>query len=164
MKRILKPLLLAGAAIAALAIARPAAAQTINVNANVPERCQITASADINFPSTYDGLADLDTSGSVTTRCTRGTTYTISITEGNDPVANTTRRMEGVGALAGQFLEYDIYQDAGYTTRWRETTPYNPGASTSNAAVVHPVRARISTGQDPAVGDYQDVVTVSITL
>ena len=56
MKRILKSTLLAGAALAVLAIARPASAQsTITVSANVPQTCQITSTGNIDFGS-YDPI------------------------------------------------------------------------------------------------------------
>jgi len=162
MKRILKSLLLAGASVALLAIARPAGAQTITISANVPARCTFSNAANIAFPGTYDGTADVTATGTITTQCTRGTDYTISISEGNDPALGS-RQMEHT-VTAGEFLAYDLYQDAGYATAWRETTPLDPpGTSTSNAPVVHNVYARIALGQDPLIGAYQDVVTVTVT-
>jgi spore coat protein U-like protein len=164
MKRVLKSLLLAGAALAVLAIARPASAQNIRVSANLPERCVIDATTNIVFAG-FDGSADVDGTATITTRCTRGTTYTITLSEGDNAGTNT-RQMAGAGTAAGEFLQYDLYQDSGYTTRWRAATPWSAPESPNNSQQFHTVWARLpAAGQaDPKVGSYADTVLVSVNL
>ncbi len=165
MKRVLKSLLLAGAALAVLAIARPASAQTLNLQATVIAACRITASPAINFGN-YDPVgannattgADIDVDGSVDFRCTRGQTAHISMDNGRSGARHLTN-------ATTDFLTYELYQNAGRTTVWGSGAGnwLVSGPTTSAAAVTVPVYARLFRGQDAAVGVYQDTVNVTVT-
>lgn len=161
MKSLLKPLLLAGAALAVLAVARPASAQTINVSANVPQTCRITATADIDFldydPIGANELVDDTATGSVTFRCTRGTVPQITIDDGGGAAG---RQMAGPGP---EVLTYELYQPDN-VTRWGTAGAeiYTEAARPSSAPVTRTVNARIPAGQDVTAGAYTDTVNVAI--
>lgn len=165
MKRFLKSILLAGAALAVLAAARPAEAQSITITANVPAVCRFTNSATIAFGS-YDPIVanaavDATQTGTITLRCTRGTNFTVAIDNGAN--YTTTRRMAGPAGPPAQFLNYELYQDTGHTTRWGAGAEAVAGTSVSMAPDVHTVYAMIPAAQDVAVGAYTDVVNVTVT-
>jgi spore coat protein U-like protein len=166
MKQLMKSLLLAGAAVAILAIASPAAAQNITVSANVQERCTFNVANALFAFGEYDPTSgtdlDLDVA-SLTYRCNRGADFTIDISAGGDGVAGGLRDMENQ-TTAGEYLSYQLYSDAGRTTVW------GSGAG-NNVALVSPsanlqtvnIYGRIPAGQDALVGAYQDIVTVTFT-
>lgn len=167
MKRVLKSLLLAGAALAVLAAARPAEAQQITITANVPATCRFTNSATIAFgsydPVVANATVNATQTGTITLQCTKGTNFTVAIDNGGN--FTTTRRMAGPLGPPAEFLNYELYQDGGHTQRWGSTlgTDLVTGTSVSMAPNVHTVYAMIPAAQDVAVGAYQDVVNVTVT-
>jgi spore coat protein U-like protein len=166
MKRLLKSLLLAGTALAVLAAARPAEAQQITITANVPAVCRFTNSATIAFasydPVTANATVDATQTGTITLQCTKGTSFTVAISDGAS--FTTTRRMAGPLGPPAEFLNYELYQDAGHTARWGSVgAELVTGTSVSMAPDVHTVYAMIPAAQDVAVGAYQDVVNVTVT-
>ena len=77
MKHVLKSLLLAGAALAVLAVAGPAKAQNITITANVPESCQFTVVNNTIAFGVYNSVSPNDVTPLTATadlqaRCTRG--------------------------------------------------------------------------------------------
>jgi spore coat protein U-like protein len=165
MKRILKSLLLSVAAVAILAVARPAAAQAITITANVPEACQFAVVDTLIAFGNYDSAGaqattPLTGTANLTSRCTRGSTFTVTISDGANR-DGTSRQMENTGT-PGELLRYDLFQDAGYTTVWGNTATDDLDVTAPNRSLqTHTIYARLPEAQDPLVGPYQDVVTVT---
>ncbi|HSN91595.1 MAG TPA: spore coat U domain-containing protein [Anaeromyxobacteraceae bacterium] len=167
MKHVLKSLALGGAALALLAVAGPARAQNITITASVPESCQFTVVNNTIAFGVYNSVTPNDVTpltatADLNSRCTRGSTFTVTISDGGARDA-TSRQMENQGT-PGNFLRYDLFLDAGYVNVWGNTAADDLDfTSPSRALQTHTIHARVPEGQDPLVGAYQDVVTVTFT-
>jgi spore coat protein U-like protein len=140
------------------------ATSSFAVTANVVSKCTIT-STTLAF-SDYDPLVvnattPLDANGSVTVRCTKGTTSTIGLDLGLS-ASGAIRRMSG----GGDFLQYQLYKEAARTNVWGNSGAdlLDPGASPSMAARVVTVYGRVFAGQDVTSGGYSDTIVATITF
>lgn len=157
---------LAVAVIVAVAPGLLMAAQStsnLSVTATVNTNCTIST-APLAFGS-YDPVVthattDLDNTGTVTIRCTKGTVADITLGLGAN-ASGSTRRM--VGGVSGDFLAYEIYQDSGRTTVWgegadKQTTPAAPNNGNQN----YTAYGRITAGQDVSADSYTDTVVATV--
>jgi spore coat protein U-like protein len=164
--------LLLVAAVIALGALLPAGAyaQSANtpllISANVAANCTISTTA-VAFGA-YDPVVANDTvprdvAGNVRIACTKGATPTIGLGLGNN-ASGTVRRM--AGSVAGEYLTYELYQPAGYTTIWGTTGAnlFAAGASTGRAPRDFAVNGRIVGGQDVATGNYNDSVVATVNF
>lgn len=161
------------AALALVAAPRPAAAgqrtNTLTVSATVLGMCTIN-SATLSFNS-YDPSSDtaLDAQAAdITVNCTTGSQFTIDLGAGNNGVANTnTRRMSRTANGATDYLEYQLYTDAGHGTVW--TTAGATGTMATAGAGQHAqtfqVYGRIPAHQDTLpTGTYTDSVVMTVNF
>jgi len=141
----------------------------MSVTANIGMNCTIST-ADIAFGA-YDPIVthasvDLDAQGSVTTTCTVGSAGKVIIGQGLDPADNSSdidplRRMGGPSE--GDYLNYQVYSDAGRSTIWANDTDYGKTYNASGSAEVMPVYGRVGAGQTAAVkGSYTDTLLVTV--
>lgn len=103
-------------------------------------------------------------SGTLAIVCTKGSSYNVGITNGNNPVGNQRYMASGANRLA-----YQIYQGTG-TTYWG---PTSPNRVASSAGVVgadlltrtFTFNARVlSTQNTPVAGNYSDRVSVDVAF
>jgi spore coat protein U-like protein len=90
-------------------------------------------------------------------QCTTGTNYTVALDEGANP-QGTQRRM----ANNGNFITYNLYQDAGRTVPWGAGTSALAGVGDGNNQEVV-VFARVPAQTTPAAGTYLDTVQVTVS-
>src|SRR5712691_1136728 len=109
------------AALITLALSTPMFAATatasLPINASVAANCSISTSA-VNFGS-YDPIganaaANLDATGTVTVTCTKGAGLSIDLGLGAN-ASGATRRVNDGGT---NYMNYELYSDAGRTTVW----------------------------------------------
>jgi spore coat protein U-like protein len=156
----LATLLVSGAAAAATATGN------FTVNATVVSSCRVSNTSNINFGN-YDPTAagDVDASGSVSVRCTRGTAYNVALDQGGNPAGGSTAALPLRQMANGvNRLRYDIYSDSGRTTAWGNGAGNPAGTAASNAAIVLTTYGRLPAGQDAAIGSYTDTVNVTVTF
>lgn len=94
--------------------------KTLSFTVIIPEACQLTSISDIDFGQINDigkTAKDYTANGAVVTTCNSGTPYTIYLSNGNNRIAGGNRQM----ANGGNYLPYQLYQDAAYTQVWDET-------------------------------------------
>lgn len=131
----------------------------------------ITVSADcrISAPSLNFGSASLvrqfaEVTQSVLVDCTKGSSYSVSMTSGGNGSARPWRAMRGPG---GNLLRYNLYRTDG-TTIWDEGNPLpsgTPGTGSTVANRAFTYRARIDASQPtPPAGSYADTVSVVVTF
>lgn len=158
---------------AAFAGASPQTA-TFQVTANVASSCIVNAT-DIAFgaydPADANATAPLDATGTVSVRCTRGTSTAVAaLNQGANPTSDSTcaspsRQMNGGGT---ERLRYDIYRDASRAEVWGCDPTSNvqpiPTFTSSLIPVTLTTYGRIPAGQDAAIGSYTDTVQVSVTF
>lgn len=143
------------------------------VTANVAASCTVSAT-NIAFgaydPADANATAPRDANGSVTVRCTRGTSTAVAaLNQGANPATGSTcasplRQMNGGSTLR---LRYDLYQDAGRATVWGCDATNDqpiPTFTSSVTPVTLTTFGRIPAGQDAAIGSYTDTVQVSVTF
>lgn len=137
---------------------------TLNVAASVSLRCTI-ATAPINF-GTYDpygnnALNPLDAVGGVSLNCSAGSNVDVRLGQGSFPAPGSTnanpRRRLGSGA---DRLDYNLYEDAAYTTVWDNVAKGLKGGKTF--PVVIPVYGRVPEGQNVPIGTYTDSVVATV--
>lgn len=147
-------------------------AQT-QVNAN----CTLSTSA-VAFGS-YDPIganqtADLNSIGTITIACVKGSAPTIGLDLGGN-ASGTTRRMQNT-TVAGNFLQYELYLPSGTapnaacsfpgTTVWGTSggNLFDPGAAPSKNARTYNVCGTIPAGLNPVIGNYQDTVVATVNF
>ena len=157
----------AAALFAALPLAQAAAATTtttFTVTANVQTTCSLTAT-NLNFGN-YVGVV-LDGTSTISALCSTGTPYNLGLDAGTATGATvTTRAMQGPNIrAAGVLLNYGLFQDAGHTKNWGETIATDTVTGTgTGASQPFTVYGQIPAGQFVASGEYQDIITVTLTF
>jgi len=165
---LLSPVLATVAAIAVTVLgltAAPAqnqASTSFAVNATAPVVCSVT-SADLNFGD-YTG-SQLDAVATTSVTCnSQSTTWELGYDAGrHSPTLNCfSRRMESTVSPGTNFLTYNIYSDASRLNtlgvRGEAGCVTHTGTGTANRNVF----GRIPAGQPTIIGNYQDIVTVTI--
>ena len=149
------------------ASATPASSQrastaTLTVGANVVQNCAIQIS-DLRFGN-YDPLlahasSPLDVEATLTTICTPDTTLLIEMDDGQSSEGTVRRLFGGI-----EFLNYDIYKDAGRSQRWGRANDgllmYTPPGQI--APMFQTVYGRIPGGQNIRPGPYSDSIQVTL--
>jgi spore coat protein U-like protein len=167
--RLLRAAVTAGAAtIIGAYLAAPSSAATatanLGVSATVTSNCTISTAA-LAFGN-YDPVganlaADLDSNGTVTVACTKGSTATIGLGLGANPSGSVRRMTDGT-----DFLTYELYQDSNRTTVWGNAGAdlLSPPAAPSKAPRNFTVYGRVVANQDVAAGNYSDTVLATVNF
>ena len=135
--------------------------------------CQIGATG-LAFGS-YDILAAApnDSQANVLVTCARNggpknVTVMMALTEGQNGSSINARKMANT-SRPGEFLSYGLYTDAGRSTVWGFSSGVNTVSkplsvpNKSSASVTFNIYGRVPALQDAAVGNYSDLVQVTIT-
>ncbi|KRP49524.1 Csu type fimbrial protein [Pseudomonas poae] len=141
---------------------------TLTVSMTVTNDCQITA-PPILFGSApvVSGFTAV-TGQTINIACTKGSAYTVGLSDGQNAVSVGGRRRMVSGT---NYLAYDIFKSAG-TTRWgsvgaarraSSTAEVNPGNGLGIGSQVYNYNARIYTDQTtPPAGVYVDNVVLDV--
>ncbi|MGY2685216.1 spore coat protein U-like protein [Pseudomonas tolaasii] len=141
---------------------------TLTVSMTVTNDCQITA-PNISFGSApvVSGFTAV-TGQTINIACTKGSAYTVGLSDGQNPVSVGGRRRMISGT---NYLAYDIFKSAG-TTRWgsvgaarraSSTAEVNPGNGLGTGSQVFNYNAKIYTDQTtPPGGTYLDNVVLDV--
>lgn len=142
--------------------------QALTVNMTVSNDCVITA-PNISFGSAPVVSAFATVTGqTINLSCTKGSAYTVGLSDGQQPVSAGGRRRMISGS---NYLAYDIFKSAG-NTRWgsvgsarRSSTDaeVNPGNGLGTGSQIFNYNARIYTDQNtPPAGTYIDNVVLDV--
>lgn len=157
------------------------ATQGFNVNATITKGCILGSSGTtdisnfgtINFGSNIASLfspinvTSSQNAGSIVLKCTPSTPVTLAINTGSNAtgsISTTGRLMKLTSGTAT--LPYQLYQNSNRTTIWGDGSNGGSALSfTSDGTVqVFNVYATLfATAALPAVGQYSDIVTVTVT-
>ncbi len=130
---------------------------TFNVSMIITNNCLVVATPLV-FAGATVLSSDTDAQSLVTATCTPGTVF--------DDGANDNagqRRM----TFGGNFINYELYTDAGRTTRWDDiagTTTLGDDGSDLDGVVVFDVYGRVPTQTSQPAGTYTDTVTVTVSF
>ena len=141
---------------------------TLTVNLTVSNDCTITA-PNIAFGSAPVISAFTPVTGqTINLACTKGSAYTVGLSDGQNPVSVGGRRRMISGS---NYLAYDIFKSAG-TSRWgsvgsarRSSTDaeVNPGSGLGTGSQIFNYNAKIYTDQTtPPAGTYLDNVVLDV--
>jgi spore coat protein U-like protein len=136
----------------------------LGVSADVTNNCTI-ADAPALTVGNYNVLSatPLTPTATLAVTCTAGAVATIAL----DPGANTAHAVGTTRAMAdgGNYLSYELYQDAGLSTVWGldENAKVEPAAP-STTAVDYTVYASVPAGQSVPAGTYTDSVAVTVSF
>lgn len=167
--------LLAVAGAVLLAGNATAATQSGNfqVTARVVKTCNIqSATTGIAFgdydPAGANSATDVNNTGLIAVRCTKGTSMTVQLEEGQNGAtggcqAAPVRKMKNA---AGDFLAYSISSDSGMSTNWGCGAASDPTrtAAKSNADETFVTYGKIQANQDVPAGNYSDVVRFNVVF
>lgn len=127
------------------------------VTATIGKNCLISASP-LDFGTTTGVLsANVDVNTSLTAQCTSGTPYTVSLDNGQNAVG-TARRMKG--SSSGQYISYELYTNAGRTSRWGNASSSGTGSGNAQPLTVF---GRVPPQTTPKADTYTDLITVTVS-
>jgi spore coat protein U-like protein len=139
------------------------ATSSLSITASVSANCTITTSP-VAFgaydPVVVNAATDLNSTGTVTVACTKGTAATIDLGNGSNLLAGSRRMGSGT-----DFLNYSLYKDAARTLVWGtglaggSTYAYTAASKASTAITVY---GTVPQSQDVTVGAYSDTVVATI--
>jgi spore coat protein U-like protein len=137
------------------------ATTTFTVSAAVVSNCSVDAD-DMNFGS-YDASADLTSSADIDVSCSIDIPYTVSLSAGSSGDFATRTMANGANTLA-----YNLYLDTTHSTIWNETnvaSGIGEGMSVGNedTHTVYGLLPNTAANQDAPVGNYSDLITVTVT-
>jgi spore coat protein U-like protein len=160
--------LVALAALAAMSSAQAVTdSTTLGVSLTLTNGCTFsTPSTDVAFPdaTSTSQLVGLEATGTLNVTCTNGTPYTIGLNGGNNDAgaapALGSRRMQGT---AGNYVIYDLYQDAARLNFWGNTPNNDVLAAFGNGGAQAISVYGYVKSVNAVAGVYSDVVTATIT-
>lgn len=125
-----------------------------------------------NAPPASGGV-NLNSTGSITITCTKGTAPTIGLSLGANASGSTRRMLSG----AANYLTYELYQPPNNTAGTACTFPgttvwgtaganlFSPTATVSGkTAQIYNICGTVAAGQNPAIGTYADAVVATVTF
>jgi spore coat protein U-like protein len=167
MHKILTATLAAGVMAAGVAQSATTPA-SFQVTANVQATCSASA-ATLAFGNYTPGAGPLTGSTNVTVKCTKGTTFTVSLNAGSTPGDAFAQRLMANGAAT---LQYNLFTTSGGAAIFGDgstgtSTVGGTGAGVSNAnAVLIPVFGTLpdnAANQTAVTGGYSDTIAVTVT-
>ena len=157
----------AASVMAAALAASPAMAGTANgtmvVSATVLESCTVVATPMLFGALTEVGSANVDSTATLTLTCTPNADFDIAMNDGANASSGQRRLKHSANA---EFLNYNLYIDAGRSQPWGNTAGTNtkPGTAPLGTSV-HTVYGQIPAGvAGVSAGAYSDSVTVTVTF
>lgn len=113
----------------------------------------------VNFGN-YDFLSsqNLDGVGNVSVTCDVSASYTMALSQGSGTYAS---RLLSNGTY---HLAYNLYTDASHTTIWGDGSSGTSIVSGSGTTASYSVYGSSPAGQNPYVGSYSDVITVTLAF
>jgi spore coat protein U-like protein len=166
----MRKFLLATATAGALLIAAQGAnalttTSTFTVNATVLKNCSVLSS-NLAFGNYTPGGGNIDSTSTVTVKCTKNTPYTVALDKGTTTGGTIAQRLMVNGANT---LQYNLFTDTTRTTLWGDGTTgtaaagTGAGFATTTALTVYGRLPDNATNQNAAIGTYADTVTVTVT-
>lgn len=131
---------------------------TFTVTSSITKNCTVSA-ANLNFGSTLNLAADVDSTSTINVTCTNTTPYTIGLDAGTGSGATLTNRKM---TFSGNTINYSLFTNTGRTTNWGSATASGTGSGVSQPYTVY---GRVFGGQPlPNPGTYTDTITVTVTF
>jgi spore coat protein U-like protein len=142
------------------------AAQTLpaelGVSLEIVEACTVGTVVPVAFGTQGTLAAEVNAEGSVEVTCPAGTEYSVALDAGAaDGATVATRKM----TWDDKSIDYSLYQDANHEQVWGDVLGVGGNArgfTGTGDAQIHPIYAKVPIQSTPAVGTYQDTVTIVV--
>ena len=135
---------------------------TFNVTITITSECTVTNPTDMAFGSHGLLTALVNQTSTFQVTCTNTTPYTIGLNAGLN-ASGSQRRMLG-GVTNTEFVNYNLYTDAGRTTAWGNASGSWVSATGNGSAQTYTVYGQVPAQATPSPGaNYQDTVTITVT-
>lgn len=138
---------------------------TFQVSASVNSQCNVTAT-NLAFGLVDPIGGNVDSSSTISVKCTKNSPYTIGLSAGTTPGATISSRLMNNNGVT---MLYNLYTDAARTIVWGDSAvaPFwvsGVGGGMGTAQIV-PVYGRVPGNQtDLVVGNYlETAITVTVT-
>lgn len=131
---------------------------TFQVTASIPGTCSAATATELAFGD-YLGSQN-DQTGVITVTCAADTPYRVDLNDGANYSAPNRRMRHGTA----NYLNYELYRDAGRTSRWGNDDSSDVHMTSDGTAQDINVYGRMPAGQTGPIGDYADTITVTVTL
>jgi spore coat protein U-like protein len=114
----------------------------------------------VNFGNyDFQSSQNLDSVGHITVTCDVDTAYTIALSPGL--AGSFTARIMQNGSHQ---LQYNLYADLAHASVWGDGTGNSMAVNGNGTNVDYPVYGSVPAGQNPYVGSYSDLVTVTLSF
>ena len=142
---------------------------TIGATITISTNCSVSATTQVDF-GTVDPTAASNASGtgSISVKCTKGTTLTDIKLDAGGNFASGTRQM----ANGGNFVAYALYTDSAHTTAWGDggttiaAADLSSGFSATTSATVaqsyNVYGLVLAAAEDVPAATYNDTVNVTV--
>jgi spore coat protein U-like protein len=134
---------------------------TLEVDAVVISSCEVTTTP-IHFGN-YDGMADINVSGSVDVRCNTGINYDIALDSGAN-YQNLTRNISNGTDVIPYELTIPATGAEWGDMSYGNTYPWGDVVNNTGTGIAqtNTVNARLMGGHDVSLGAYNDTVNVTL--
>lgn len=131
--------------------------------ATVPDHCQFNTVTNLAFSSVAGSIsANQDQTSTIGLTCTNRTPWQLGLNDGQNSSGNLRRMRLGA---TGNYVNYELYRDAGRTLRWGDTLNTDTLTGTgSGLTQTIDVFGRAPPPQTVPAGNYKDVITVTLTF
>ncbi len=142
------------------------ATTSIAVSAQVVKNCAVGATG-VAFGQYYPTAGALAANSTVSVKCTKSTTFTVSLDKGTTAGGSIAQREMSDGA--GDVLQYNLYKDAAMSIVWGDgsgTSQTNAGTGSGMGTAVtftaYGSLPDVAANQGVPPANYTDTVTVSV--
>lgn len=159
-------ILIAAMSVAAIgSVSAATVTTTFTVDATVLKNCAVSAT-NLSFGNYTPGSGNIDSTSTISVRCTKTTGYTVALDRGTTTGSSITQRLLVNGANT---LQYNLYNETTRTTLWGDGTTgatsagTGAGFATTQNLTVYGRLPDNTTNQNATVGTYTDTITVTVT-
>ncbi len=159
-------------AVAAVLVAAPSvvkaqiigrATTTMPVSVQPLSGCEVSATPMVFVMLPPYTNQQVQSSATISVRCTPQTNFTIDIDNGLYPQGGGKRRM--FNPSSGDYFTYDIYKDVPRTDRWGTGNPKNYSGNSGSSGVVDlTVYGLTESATKLTAGNYSDTLTITVTF
>jgi spore coat protein U-like protein len=130
---------------------------TLTAQVTIPDQCQVAAT-DLDFGTRNTPLAQVDSTSTVTVRCTNSTDFEVGL---NGGLTGNREMTNGTDQVA-----YELYQDAARSVDWGNTPgTLQTGIGLGTGSAINlTVYGRVFANPTAEAGSYFDTVTVEVTF
>jgi spore coat protein U-like protein len=124
------------------------------------------SASNLAFGNYTPGSGNVDSSSTISVKCTATTGYTVALDKGTTTAGTITQRLL---ANSTNTLQYNLYTDTNRSTLWGDGTTgqtqagTGAGFATTQSLTVYGRLPDSTANQKAVVGTYTDTITVTVT-